>query len=212
MSSALPPALQAQALACVRGRRTLFEALELTVERGQLLRVDGPNGAGKTSLLRLLAGLTEPAAGQVRWQGLPIARQREAFARQLLYMGHLPGLKDELSALENLLTDTALLGLEADDGALRAALAHWGLQAQLKLPVRVLSAGQRRRVALARLSLVDAPLWILDEPFNALDSAAVAQLGLTLDRHLARGGLAVITSHQALPVPPALVRTLRLTA
>ncbi len=201
------PALQAMQLACERGRRTLFRQLDLDLDHGQLVRVEGANGAGKTSLLRLLAGLARPSSGEVLWHGLPIAGQRESYAQALLYQGHPIGLKDELTPLENLRCEQALDGHRDDPQATEAALLRWGLAAQLRLPLRVLSAGQRRRVALARLTLSVAALWVLDEPFNALDVQAVAQLGRLIEQHLARGGLAVVTSHQ--PLPLAGARTLR---
>lgn len=204
--------LEADQLACIRGDRALFRGLQLQLSAGQLLRVEGANGAGKTSLLRLLAGLALPAAGEVRWQGRPIRRQRETYARALLYLGHLGGLKDELTPVENLAIEADLTGTPGITvRRIEEALEVWGLQRQLRLPLRVLSAGQRRRAALARLQLSDAALWILDEPFNALDVAAVAHLGRQIEAHLARGGLAVVTSHMDLPIAPAQLRSLRLT-
>ncbi len=202
--------LEAHDLACRRGDRRLFSALALTLQPGQLLRVAGANGSGKTSLLRLLAGLALPNAGEVRWRALPIQRQREAYARALFYLGHLGGLKEDLSPLENLRADAGLAGTAVDDDGLNQALTQWGLARQARLPVRLLSAGQRRRAALARLALVDAPLWILDEPFNALDSDAVAHLGRQIEQHIAGGGMAVVTSHQALPLAEERVTTLLL--
>ena len=199
-------------LACLRGDRRLFRDLSISLAPGRLLRVEGANGSGKTSLLRLLAGLALPAAGEVRWQGRPIRRQREAYAQALVYLGHLGGLKDELTPLENLRIEAELCGLPAPAAALSAALEHWGLARQAKLPLRVLSAGQKRRAALARLNLAAAPLWILDEPFNALDVDAVAALGRQIEAHLARGGLAVVTSHMALPVAPAQMQSIRLAS
>ena len=203
--------LQTHDLACVRGDRRLFRGLNLSLDRGQLLRVEGANGSGKTSLLRLLAGLGLPAAGEVHWQGRPIRRQREAYAQDLLYLGHLGGLKDELTPVENLQIEAGLSGLSrVDDAAIAEALAQWGLVRQTRLPLRVLSAGQKRRAVLARLSLSTARLWILDEPFNALDVDAVALLGRRLEAHVAGGGLAVVTSHMPLPIAPAQLQTLRL--
>lgn len=202
--------LQALGLACRRGRRLLFEGLSFGLGDGQALRVKGGNGAGKTSLLRQLVGLAPADAGEVHWDGRPIARQREAYGAALAYLGHAPGLKDELTPLENLAADAALAG-GADTPAQHVqALADWGLAAAARLPLRVLSAGQRRRVALARLSLSGAALWILDEPFTALDDAGCAQLGQLIERHLARGGLAVLTSHQPLPLAEARVQVLEL--
>jgi len=205
--------LQAHDLACIRGDRRLFRELSFELGPGQLLRVEGANGAGKTSLLRLLAGLGLPAAGEVHWQGLPIRRQREVYAQALLYLGHLGGLKDELTASENLQIEADLAGTPGVDAArIGEALGNWGLARQAKLPLRVLSAGQRRRAALARLQLTEATLWILDEPFNALDVDAVAHLGRQIEAHVGRGGLAVITSHMDLPIAPERVKSLRLAS
>ena len=203
--------LETHDLACLRGDRRLFRGLNLAVAPGQLLRVEGANGAGKTSLLRLLAGLALPAAGEVHWAGQTIRRQRESYAQALLYLGHLGGLKDELTAAENLQIEADLAGTPGVDAPrIAAALADWGLARQARLPLRVLSAGQRRRAALARLQLSDAVLWILDEPFNALDVDAVAHLGRQIEAHLARGGLAVVTSHMDLPIAPAQLLSVRL--
>lgn len=205
--------LQVHDLACIRGDRRLFRGLSFELGPGQLLRVEGANGAGKTSLLRLLAGLGLPAAGEVRWHGQAIRRQRETYAHALLYLGHLGGLKDELTAAENLQIDADLAGTPGIDATrIDGALAGWGLARQAKLPLRVLSAGQRRRAALARLQLTEATLWILDEPFNALDIDAVAHLGRQIEAHVARGGLAVITSHMDLPIAHVRVQSLRLAS
>jgi heme exporter protein A len=185
-------------LACVRGRRTLFQDLRLRLAPGQLLRVAGANGAGKTSLLRMLCGLLAPSQGSVWWRSQPLAAQREAFYRELLYIGHAAALKDDLSALENLRASECIGGRACDDAAARQALAEAGLRGREHLAVRKLSQGQRRRAALARLPLSQASLWVLDEPFNALDAAATAWLCGLLARHVAQGGLVVLTSHQAL--------------
>jgi heme exporter protein A len=204
--------LQARALACVRGRRTLFEALDVQLGDGELLQVEGANGSGKTSLLRLLAGLARPSAGEVLWQDQPITGQRETFAQELLYIGHAVGMKAELTPLENLRAELALSGADQAEGRVGAALAEWGLASQARLPLAALSAGQCRRVALTRLALSDASLWILDEPFSALDVQAADHLGQAIERHLARSGMVVLTSHQALPLARAAVQTLRLNA
>lgn len=194
--------LQARDLACLRGDRRLFRHLEFTLLPGQWLRVQGSNGTGKTSLLRLLAGLSLPAAGEVLWRGQPIQRQREAYARELLYLGHLAALKDDLSPLHNLQSSARLAGREALAAEVEAALSLYGLARQLHLPCRVLSAGQRRRAALARLALArEQTLWILDEPFNALDVQAVAHLCGVIEAHLAQGGMVVLTTHQDVPLP-----------
>lgn len=191
-------------LACRRGRRLLFRGLAMRVGAGELLRVTGANGAGKTSLLRMICGLMAPAEGRVLWQGAPLAPQREAYHRQLLYLGHAAALKDELSALENLRTAAQLAGERCDDGSARAALAQAGLAGREALPARVLSQGQRRRAVLARLALTAAPLWVLDEPFNALDTAATGWLLGLVETQLRRGGLVVLTSHQPVALSEAL--------
>jgi heme exporter protein A len=196
MPAAMNPGLALQDLGCVRGRRSLFRGLNLALAPGQLLRVAGANGAGKTSLLRMLCGLLAPAEGQVLWQGQPLPQVREAFHRELVYLGHAAALKDELSALENLHTACRLAGHAPPAGALRAALADAGLRGREQVPARTLSQGQRRRAVLARLALGMGALWVLDEPFNALDTAAAAWLSGLIEAHLVRGGMVVLTSHQ----------------
>ncbi len=190
-------ALELRDLRCVRGARVLFSDLSATVKVGQMLRVQGENGAGKTSLLRMVCGLALPDSGEVLWQGRPIARLREEFNLQLVYLGHAPALKDDLSALENLLASGGLAGLACTEAAAAGALAQAGLRQQLRLPARVLSQGQRKRVALARLALsTAAALWVLDEPFNALDETATTWLQGLIAAQLSRGGVVVMTSHQ----------------
>jgi heme exporter protein A len=188
-----------RAVACVRGGRTLFAGLDCAVAAGQLLRVQGANGAGKTSLLRMLCGLLPPAQGRILWRGESIADLAEDFGRELVYLGHAAALKDDLNATENLLIACQLGGLAVAPAAARAALQHAGLSGRDRVPARQLSQGQRRRVALARLALAAAaPLWVLDEPFNALDTAAAAWLGGLVTQQLGRGGVVVLTSHQPL--------------
>jgi heme exporter protein A len=184
-------------LDCVRGGRTLFTGLTRSVRDGELLRVSGTNGAGKTSLLRMVCGLLAPARGQVRWRGRSVAGLREEFSRELVYLGHGAALKDELSPQENLQGACVLAGHRVSQEQARRALAEAGLRDHEHTPVRKLSQGQRRRAALARLALSpQATLWVLDEPFNALDAVATSWLEGMLRMQLRRGGLVVLTSHQ----------------
>jgi heme exporter protein A len=190
------PTLELRDLSCVRGQRWLFRGLDATLSAGQLLRVTGANGAGKTSLLRMMCGLLAPAQGQVLWQGQALRQVRDTFHQQLIYLGHAAALKDELTPLENLQVAARLGGHATDEAAARQALADAGLSGREQVPTRTLSQGQRRRAALARLPLGTTLLWVLDEPFNALDSAATAWLLGLIEGQLQRGGLVVLTSHQ----------------
>lgn len=195
----------------MRGDRTLFEGLGFKVEPGAAAHIVGANGSGKTSLLRLLCGLSSPAAGEVLWNGDGIRSLREEYFRQLVYVGHASAVKDDLTAVENLMTSTAVGGLEIEEADAREALERIGLAGREDLPVRVLSQGQRRRVVLARLMLtVRTPLWILDEPFNALDRRAVDQLRQTAEGHLQRGGLLVFTTHQEVPMRAGAIQRIDL--
>ena len=188
--------LEVESLACLKGDRLLFRDLAFRLQAGGLLRVAGPNGVGKTSLLRLVTGLALPEAGEIRWRGESIRRAREAFHGDLLYLGHAAALNDLLSPLENLRFACAAAGDAVDAEDCVQALQRIGLADQLDLPARVLSQGQRRRAALARLPLGAARLWVLDEPFNALDTAATTWLLGLIEGHLDRGGMVVLTSHQ----------------
>jgi len=196
--------LEAIDLECRRGDRLLFTGLALRVAAGACLHVAGENGTGKTSLLRILCGLMAPGAGTVRWEGEDIRRLREAYWDQLAYVGHLNGVKDDLTAAENVHIAAVIAGWAADDATVLAALGSFGLAGFEDRPARTLSQGQRRRVALARLHCARAArLWILDEPFTALDARGVAALSELIGAHLARAGSVVFTTHQdvALPVP-----------
>ncbi len=189
--------LQLDNVACTRGSRRLFSGISQEVAPGELLRVRGPNGAGKTSLLRMLCGLLEPTEGRILWRGEKLNAQRATFGRSLAYLGHAAALKDELSPLENLLDACALGGHPTDAVAAQVALRAAGLRGHERTPARRLSQGQRRRSALARLALSQAaPLWILDEPFNALDTVATVWLSGLIEAHLLRAGMVVLTSHQ----------------
>ncbi|MFN2644388.1 MAG: cytochrome c biogenesis heme-transporting ATPase CcmA [Burkholderiales bacterium] len=186
--------LEASGLACERGGRRLFAGLAFTLARGASLRVAGPNGSGKTSLLRILCGLAAPSEGEVRWHGAPIRRLAEEYSRELVYIGHASALKDELTPRENLEIVCRLAGAPARGEALDRAL---GALAVPDLPTRKLSQGQRRRAALARLVACEAlPLWLLDEPFAALDASAARQVEELMAQHLRSGGCLVYTTHQ----------------
>jgi len=182
--------LEALNLSCERNDRALFSGLSFTVQPGDLMQVTGENGAGKTTLLRLLAGLASPDSGEVRWQGKSLAAVRDTFHSQLLWLGHQPGIKGRLTARENLRF--------YHPACPNAALRLVGLNDHEECPVGQLSAGQQRRVALARLWLSSARLWILDEPFTAIDAAGVALLTQPLEQHARAGGAAIFTSHQPL--------------
>ena len=193
--------LSAHGLTCVRGERRLFAGLDFEVGPGEWLHVQGENGAGKTSLLRMLVGLMAVADGEIRWGGEPVRTLAEDYHRALLFLGHHGAVKEELTALENLQLASALDGEELTAREALAALHRFGLKGREELPVRFLSAGQKRRVLLARLVTKKAKLWVLDEPFTALDVKAVNMLSALVGEHLAAGGMAVLTSHQAMPIP-----------
>ncbi len=198
--------LEARDLYCERDERTLFRGLSFTVDAGEWVQVTGGNGAGKTTLLRLLTGLARPDGGEVYWQGEPLRRVRDSFHRSLLWIGHQPGIKTRLTAREN------LHFFHPGDGArLPEALAQAGLAGFEDVPVAQLSAGQQRRVALARLWLTRAALWVLDEPFTAIDVNGVARLTRRMAAHTAQGGMVILTTHQPLPGAADTVRRLALT-
>jgi len=184
----------------VRGERVLFSGLQFAVNSGTLLHVAGPNGSGKTSLLRILCGLLPPTGGAVHWQGGDIRAQGDEFRQKLLYIGHANAVKDELTAADNLGFGVLFSGMDPAGAHVQRALGELGLTHSEDLPAKILSQGQRRRVALARLAMGAArPLWILDEPFNALDRDAVLVIRSFVVAHVARGGIVVLTTHQDVP-------------
>jgi len=193
--------LTATGLSCVRGERRLFAGLDLAVGPGEWLHVQGENGAGKTSLLRILSSLSPPADGEIRWRGEPIKELAEEYRREMLFLGHHGAVKEDLTPFENLMISARLDGAALDAATALTALARFGLRGREDLSVRFLSAGQKRRVLLARLAVRQARLWILDEPFTALDVKAVDMLSGLIETHLAGGGMAILTSHQSMPLP-----------
>lgn len=187
----------------------LFENLGLRLDRGDMLQISGPNGSGKTSLLRLLAGLMQPTSGQVLLNGEPLHSQRTELAHNVLWIGHAAGIKDLLSAEENL-SWLCALHQPASREAIWQALAAVGLHGFEDVPCHTLSAGQQRRVALARLYLDSPALWILDEPFTALDKQGVAQLEEHLAAHCEQGGMVILTTHHTMTRMPAGYRDIDL--
>jgi heme exporter protein A len=201
--------LEGAGLRCIRGDTLVFDGLDFSVNSGQCLHVRGANGSGKTSLLRILAGLASPAQGVLLWNARPLRGHESVYRRQLVYHGHQPALKDDLSAAENLTIAAHLAGFCAKPPQIAHALESFGLKTKAQFPVRYLSAGQKRRVSLARLALGhDSTVWVLDEPFNALDQGAIHQLHQLINGHLSRGGLAILTSHQDIAVDSAQVLSL----
>jgi heme exporter protein A len=202
--------LEVTNLECIRGDRSLFSGLEFSLDAGELLHLQGHNGSGKTTLLRTLCGLIAPSQGAVSWNGKSIRRQREEYSAEMLFLGHLNGIKADLTAVENLRILCRLDGLDVSDKGLWQALEKMGLYGHEDLPVRVLSQGQKRRVSLARLLLSKSPLWLLDEPFTALDKAAVDFLQIVIADHVKQGGLVMLTTHQDVALTTGIVKQLRL--
>jgi heme exporter protein A len=203
-----PPLLQATGLEGQRGERVLFRGLELALAPADVVWLRGRNGRGKTTLLRLLAGLATPTAGEIRFAAAGLKGAGAQWRRELMYVGHANALKDDLTASEALTFLASLRGAAPLAGDVRAALARLGVAERARAPVRTLSQGQRRRVALARLALPEAPrVWLLDEPYDALDVHGVATLDALLAEHAARGGATLLTSHQALTLTQPQPRT-----
>jgi heme exporter protein A len=202
--------LSATQLQCVRGNRRLFSGVSFAINAGGLLHVEGCNGCGKTSLMRLLCGLSRPEQGEIRWRGRPISALGDEYRADVLYLGHSNGVKDELSALENLLAMARIGSEPLEEGGARDALAALGLQGSEDLPAKALSQGQKRRVALARLTTTRKPLWLLDEPVAALDRSAAIWFESMLATHLARSGVVVLTTHQEICTPSGSSQRLRL--
>jgi heme exporter protein A len=202
--------LSSDNLACVRGERKVFSGISFALPPGEALVVTGANGSGKTSLLRIVCGLLEAASGEIRWNGSNARSLGDDYRSELAYVGHQNGLKDDLSAAENIRVWAGVAGIAIDLHSARDALGRLGLEGRAQSPVRWLSQGQKRRVALARLLIAKRPLWVLDEPFAGLDRASTTTVETLLQEHLAGGGMAILTTHQDLGEIAAPVRRLGL--
>jgi len=200
--------LQTRDLSCMRNDRLLFERLDIDLDAGQMLVVEGPNGCGKTSLLRILTGLRMADGGDVLWRGEPVDRLAGDYFEQVNYVGHHDGVKHELSCLENLRLARAMGAPSGDD--LDDVLEQVNLYAYGETDVGSLSAGQKRRLALARLLATEATLWILDEPFTSLDKASMAMFESVFEDHLQRQGMIVMTSHHDISLPQQSLKRLQL--
>lgn len=198
------PLLELNNLACERDGRVLFSGLDAVIDKGDLVQIEGPNGCGKTTLLRAMTGLLPDYHGDILWRGEPIEKKRVEYLSELLFLGHLPGVKKTLSPRENL-TFLSRLHQAVDVDAIDSSLAKVGLYGYEDTPGQQLSAGQLRRIALARLYLSQAPIWILDEPFTAIDKQGVANLESLFIEHASQGGCVILTTHQT-PALPRLKR------
>ena len=204
--------LEVKSLGCIRGDRRLFKDLNFSAERGELIELRGVNGSGKTSLLRILCGLAQPAEGEVRWQGKNIRSLGEEYFGSVAYVAHQNGVKDELTAVENLRIASGVAGNSLAEQEAQKILARIGLQKESYLPSRFLSAGQRRRVALARLLATRATLWILDEVLTSLDTTAIDLSCEFIGEHLSNGGMAIIATHQDLKICAAAMQRLEINS
>lgn len=206
------PSLTFSKLGCTKGGRQLFKNVDCQLEAGRWLYVAGANGVGKTSLLRMVCGLASIETGEILWNGSPIHAQREAYRQDLCYLGHLNALQESMTVDENLAFITSLGGFAPDKTATQEVLVRFGLRGRGKQLVRHLSQGQKRRVALTRLALSPARLWVLDEPYVAMDEAGIGLLADLIATHLADGGLTVLTSHQRVPIGDVPAQMLELQA
>ena len=204
--------LEVTNLDCVRGDRKLFSDINLSLKPGTLLQIQGANGSGKTSLLRILCGLLAPARGEVRWQGANIRSLGEDYFSAVTYIGHRSAVKEELTCIENFRVNNGLAGIEVTNAEARETLGEMGLAGRENLPARLLSEGQRRRLALARLLSCSTRLWLLDEVLTSLDRAAVSLITSVIEAHLKSGGLAIVATHQELNLAAGSFERLQLTS
>ena len=198
-------------LTCVRGTRRLFKQLNFAAREGELVELRGPNGSGKTSLLRILCGLATPAAGEVQWNGRSIRKLGEEYFASVAYLGHQNGVKDELTAIENVRVSGAVSGTPISEAEAKEILQRVGLVQQQNLPTRVLSAGQRRRLGMTRLLTSRATLWILDEVLTSLDDSAMNLSREFISEHLKKDGIAIVATHQDLNLAAPRIQQLRLS-
>lgn len=202
--------LKVSSLECVRGDRCLFQDIDFSLQPGELLHLHGHNGSGKTTLLRTLSNLVMPASGEITWKDESIAELGEEYTENLLYIGHKNAIKDDLTGLENLMISSVLDGFPITESQAWEALGKMGLRGFEDLPTKVLSQGQKRRVALSRLLVTGTRLWILDEPFVALDKAAVTLLQDVIRQHVAAEGMVILTTHQDVELTTGTVKQLEL--
>jgi heme exporter protein A len=206
------PSLSFSKLGCTKGGRQLFCDIDCELSAGQWLYVTGANGVGKTSLLRMVCGLASVEVGHILWNGTPIQQQADVYRQDLCYLGHLNALQESMTVDENLRFTSALGGLAPERAQRQQVLAHFGLRGRSQQLVRHLSQGQKRRVALSRLALSPARLWVLDEPYVAMDESGICLLADLIGEHLETGGLVVLTSHQKVPIRDLPAQLLELKA
>ena len=206
------PTLSFSKLGCSRGGRQLFQGIDCVLEAGRWLYVTGANGVGKTSLLRMVCGLAPIDSGDICWNGTPVHSQRDAYRQDLCYLGHLNALQESMTVNENMVFNAALGGNAPEPSQMDEVLTHFGVRGRGGQLVRHLSQGQKRRVALSRLALSQARLWVLDEPFVAMDESGVRMLADLVAAHLGKGGLAVLTSHQLVAIGAVPAQLLELRA